>query len=384
MVSEAVPASTPPRRGGLPWHEGQVQVLRALHFAGRASRRELATRSGLSPQSLTRITQELLAAGHVEELERRRTGGMGQPAIELRIAPGRILSVGLVLEYDRITCVLSDLVEGVVRREQARGDFRTAEKTVRTAERLVSLALEGVPDAATLLGLGVSQSGFFFDPAAQRIVALGDVEGWAGMDLGARLSERFGLEVFIENDGRAAATGHMVHGVGTRFDDFFVVLMTYGIGGGGVADRRLIRGWSGNAGEMPRGEGMKASVSSLAEQMDLSYADEGFEQSAEKALDEDDPRLVEWLTVSAAKLEKVLVGICAVLDPQAVILAGRLPFRIREALAERIRLPGRSIGSISAPAPSIVVDPAADCLETGASALPIARVFTEARRTAGA
>jgi predicted NBD/HSP70 family sugar kinase len=379
MYSKPEP-TPPPRRRPLPWHEGQVQVLRALHFAGRASRRELADRSGLSPQSLTRIAQELLSLGHIEEVSRRRTGGMGQPAIELRISPGRVLALGLVLEHDRVTCVLSDLTEGVIRREQARGDFRTAEKTVAMAERLLTRVLEGVDKAATLLGLGVSQSGFFFDPAAQRVVALNDVEGWTRMDLGARLAESFGLDVFIENDGRAAAIGHLVHGVGTQFDDFFVVLMTYRIGGGGVVNRRIIRGWSGNAGEMPRDEGMRASVSSLSEHLGLAHIDDNLEAAVQQAMTDEDPRLTEWLTVSAAKLQKQLLSICSVLDPEAVIFSGRLPLKLREALAERIRLPGHSLGTVSTPGPQIVVDPAVDCLEIGAAALPIARVFTEARR----
>ena len=380
MSSDAGSAPFTPRYRPLPWHDGQLQVLRALHFARRASRRELATDSGLSPQSLTRIAQELLSTGFIEELERRRTGGMGQPAIELRITPGRILSLGLVLEHDRITCVLSDLADGVLRRVQVSGDFVSAEVTACTAEKLITDVMGALPKDGILLGLGVSQSGFFFAPATQRIVALGDIEGWVGMDLGARLSERFHIDVYIENDGRAAATGHLVHGIGTQFENYFVVLMTRGIGGGGVVDRRLIRGRSGNAGEMPmlvpRRGGIRPSIESLADHLGLSYTDASFEAAVETALAQDDSLLTEWLTVSAAKLENALGDVCAVLDPEAVIFSGRMPFAIRTALADRIRLSGPSVGGISAPAPLIVVDPAADCLEIGAAALPVARVFS--------
>jgi predicted NBD/HSP70 family sugar kinase len=376
MTPAAGSAVSAPRQRPLPWHDGQIQVLRALHFARRASRRELATQTGLSPGSLTRITQELLAMGFIEELERRRNGGIGQPAIELGILPGRILSLGLVLEDDRITCVLSDLADGVLNRAQAVGRFVTAEETAATAETLIEEVLAMAPTDGALLGLGVSQSGFFFDPAKQRIVALGDVEGWAAMDLGRRFSERFQLDVYIENDGRAAATGHLVHGVGTQFENYFVVLMTHGVGGGGVVDGRLVRGHAGNAGEMPRGKGMRASLRSLAEHLGVPHGDPDFERVVEQALRREDPLMVEWLTVSAAKLENVLVSVCNLLDPEAIIFSGRLPYSVRAALAERIQLSGKSIGDITAPGPSIVVDPAADCLEIGAAALPIAKVFS--------
>ena len=138
----------------------------------------------------------------------------------------------------------------------------------------------------------------------------------------------------------------------------------------------------GNAGEMPRGEGMRASIGSLAEHLGVSYLDEEFGVTVEAALARQDPLLVEWLTVSAAKLEKVLVGVCALLDPEAVIFSGRMPEPIRAALASRIQLAGRAAGGIAAPAPSIVVDPATDCLETGAAALPIAGIFSEVSRAA--
>jgi predicted NBD/HSP70 family sugar kinase len=383
MSSEAIPTAITPQPGALPWHDGQIQVLRALHFARVASRSELSNDSGLSPQSLTRISQELLTSGYIEEVKRRRTGGMGQPAIELRITPGRILTIGLVLEQDRLTCILSDLSDGILHRAQVVGNFLTAEKTVTAAEKLLAGVLAKAPEKGTLLGLGVSQSGFFFDPAHQRIVALGDPEGWTRMDIGARLQARFGLNVFVENDGRAAAAGHLIHGVGTQFDNYYLVWMTHGIGGGGVTDRKLIRGWSGNAGEMPRGEGMRANVASLADQLDISFTDEDFDRVVEQALSSADPLMIEWLTISAAKLEKVLAGICGVLDPEAVIFSGRMPFAVRQALADRISLPQRSAGEIFAPTATIVVDPSDDCLEVGAAALPIARVFSGPSRRTG-
>ncbi|WP_174285344.1 ROK family transcriptional regulator [Sphingomonas bacterium] len=384
MSSDVVTASEKSIHCLLPWHDGQIQVLRALHFAQRASRRELSNLTGLSPQSLSRIAQELVTTGYIEELERRRTGGMGQPAIELRITPGRILTIGVVIEHDQIICVLSDLAEGVVQRSVVSGNFQSAEKSAQAAESLIANMIEDLPKDSTLLGIGVSQSGFFFEPAKQRIIGVGDIEGWLKLDLGARLTERFGLEVFIENDGRAAATGHLVHGIGTQFENYFVVLMTRGVGGGGVVNGRLVRGRSGNAGEMPmlvpRRNGIRPSVESLADHMGLNYDDPDFARTVEQALAHDDPLLTEWLTVCAAKLENVLASICAVLDPEAFIFSGRMPFAIRTALGDRIRLSGPSIAGISGPSPSVVIDPAADCLEIGAAALPIARVFSGVSR----
>lgn len=360
------------------WHSGHVAVLRALNAAKFASRAEIAQATGLSPQSMTRIGQELIASGHVSQLARRHTGGMGQPAIELGIVPGRIVSLGLVLEHDRITCVISDLVEGVTKRIEKHGDFLRAEPSGEASEALVAETLRHVPQDAVLLGLGVSQSGFFYDPAVQRVVRRGDVEGWMQLDLDTRITERFGIEVIVENDGRAAAAGHLVHGVGAQFDNFFVFIMTRGLGGGAIVGRKLLRGRMGNAGEIawlfPHTPHVRPSTESLVMCLGLSSDDE-LEAAATRALADGNGALAAWLTDNVAMIEQALLPVCAMIDPEAIVFAGRMPIAIRKALADRVQLSGRTFSGVSAPLPQIIVDPAADCLEIGAASLPVARLF---------
>ncbi|WP_374130320.1 ROK family transcriptional regulator [Sphingomonas sp. 28-62-20] len=365
------------------WHSGHIAVLRALNAAKRASRAEIAQATGLSPQSMTRICQELIAADHVFEFARRHTGGMGQPAIELGIVPGRILSLGLVLEHDRITCVISDLVEGVIRRVEKRGDFLRADPSAQVSETLIAETLLHVPDKSVLLGLGVSQSGFFYDPALQRVVRRGDLEGWMQLDLDVRITERFGIDVVVENDGRAAAAGHLVHGAGAQFDNFFVFVMTHGLGGGAIVGRKLLRGRMGNAGEIaflfPHTPHVRPSTESLAMCMGLSSDDE-LEVAATRAIEDGDANVEAWLKENVALIERALLAVCAMIDPEAIVLAGRMPIAVRKALAGRVQLSGVSFGGVTAPPPQLIVDPAADCLEIGAASLPVARLFDDASR----
>ncbi len=368
--------------GAVPWHAGQIKVVRTLHLAGKATRAELAGTTGLSPQSLTRITQELIASGYIQELKRRHTGGMGQPAIELSLASGRFLSLGLVLEHDRITCVISDLASGVVDRLVREGDFLSAKTSTEVSEELVAIAMARIPEEATLLGLGISQSGFFFDLPTERMVSKSDIEGWMKIDLAEHMRRRFDMDVVIENDGCAAAAGHLVHGVGTRFKSFFLVLMTRGLGGGAVNDRQLVRGRAGNAGEiatlLPSSTlgvtrpNLDSMMNYLGKAWDVPVTPEAIEA----ALSRQDPALEYWLNETARVLSDALIYISAILDPEAIILAGRMPLSIRTALAERLQLRGVTFTGISAPPPLVVVDPDTDCLELGAAALPVTRFFT--------
>lgn len=365
----------------LPWHAGQIKVLRALHLAGKATRAELAASVGLSAQSLTRITQELIAGGYVQEVKRRHTGGMGQPAIELSLTPGRFLALGLVLEHDRITCVISDLVTGIVDRLQRVGEFATAKLSLEVSEELVAGALGRLPSDGTLLGLGISQSGFFFASPTERMISKNDIEGWMQLDMAEHMRTRFGIEVVIENDGCAAAAGHLVHGVGTRFNSFFLVLMTRGLGGGAVINRQLLRGRSGNAGEIAtllpsQTLGVtRPNLDSLHNYLAKTWNREVSIEEIEEALARKDPALEYWLNEVARILSDGLIYITAILDPEAIILAGRMPISIRTALADRLQLRGVTFVGVSAPPPTVVVDPDTDCLELGAAALPVTRFF---------
>ncbi|MDE2159879.1 MAG: ROK family protein, partial [Burkholderiales bacterium] len=238
-----------------------------------------------------------------------------------------------------------------------------------------------LPDQAVNLGIGVSQSGFFFDVKNQRIVSRGDTEGWQAAHLSARLGESFGLPVWIENDGRAAAAGAMMHGLGVGHDDFFVVLLTRGVGGGAVVGRTLVRGHAGNAGEV--------AMLMPADPRAIRPTTDSFEQhwrsnmgrrrptskAVQDALQAEEPWLRAWLDESARLLSLGLTAICALLDPELIILAGRLPAALREALKARIRTPVASIAGIAAPPARILVDPDNECLEIGASAIPIAKVL---------
>ena len=73
----------------------------------------------------------------------------------------------------------------------------------------------------------------------------------SGADLGAQLSAALGnSSVFCENDANCAALAEHEWGAGRGIDDFVMVTLGTGIGGGVFADGHLVRGRSGFAGEI--------------------------------------------------------------------------------------------------------------------------------------
>jgi len=73
----------------------------------------------------------------------------------------------------------------------------------------------------------------------------------SGADLGALLSAELGnSSVYAENDANCAALAEHEWGAARGIGDFVMVTLGTGIGGGVVADGRLVRGRSGFAGEI--------------------------------------------------------------------------------------------------------------------------------------
>jgi glucokinase len=89
------------------------------------------------------------------------------------------------------------------------------------------------------------------DFARQRVYQSTHVGGWGGFDLPGWLRERLdGAPVAMDNDANAGALGEACHGAGLGFDPLFHVTLSTGIGGGIVADGRLLRGADSYAGEL--------------------------------------------------------------------------------------------------------------------------------------
>ncbi|MFG3488977.1 ROK family protein [Streptomyces sp. NPDC047972] len=92
-------------------------VLDLLRTAGEAgiSRLELAERTGLTPQAVSKITARLRSEGLATEAGHRASTG-GKPRTVLRLVPTAGYAVGVHLDRDELTTLLTDLAGTVVAR----------------------------------------------------------------------------------------------------------------------------------------------------------------------------------------------------------------------------------------------------------------------------
>ncbi|WP_246210107.1 ROK family protein [Nocardioides piscis] len=118
---------------------------------------------------------------------------------------------------------------------------------VAQVEEAVSEAVHAAAAGAEILGVGLAAAGFV-DAARERVVFAPHLP-WQGDGVRARLSERWGVPVVLDNDANCAALAEWTYGAARAAGSAIVVTMGTGIGGAILLGGRLVRGANGMAGE---------------------------------------------------------------------------------------------------------------------------------------
>ncbi|WP_189945866.1 ROK family transcriptional regulator [Streptomyces roseolus] len=279
-------------------------VLDLLRTAGEEgiSRLELAARTGLTPQAVSKITARLRADGLAAEAGRRASTG-GKPRTVLRLVPGAAHAIGVHLDRDEVTVALTDLTGTplAVRRHAVTlsdGPPRVLETLVRAVRALLAEPAPppvprtasprppvpspavapprpsgpvgaygpvaapgpvgapepveapgpvGTPVGLRLLGVGVAMPG----PLEHRGGVAGRVTGapgWDGFPVREALEARLGVPVVLDKDTNAAALDLAVRPGAPR--SFAYVHLGTGLGAGLVVGGLPLRGERTGAGEL--------------------------------------------------------------------------------------------------------------------------------------
>ncbi|MEU7717100.1 ROK family transcriptional regulator [Streptomyces tibetensis] len=232
-------------------------LLDLLRTAGGEgiSRLELAERTGLTPQAVSKITARLREDGLAAEAGRRASTG-GKPRTVLRLVPEAGHAVGVHLDRDEVRVVRVDLRGTVVGQRRAALDLGAGSEAVLAAVRdAVAGVLPAGSDEASpegpavldpsLLGVGVALPG----PLDHGRGVLHRVTGfpeWDGFPLRAALAERLGVPVVVDKDTNAAALGLAAGG---ERGSFAYLHLGTGLGAGLVIGGNVHRGARTGAGE---------------------------------------------------------------------------------------------------------------------------------------
>ena len=319
-----------------PPSSSERRVLGTMVRGGVLGQPALVKATGLAQQSISRIVKGLLTVGALSEGERVLSGRRGQPGIEIRVVPEFAYTFGLSMMTDAISVALMDFSGGVV--DEAHRDMAAMTRTA-VLDQLEAIVEELVNkhavDETRILGIGVSISGRHIGPGAIYNTPTA-LDEWALTDIDRLFEERFDMPVWVENDGNAAAVGESLVGVGRTYGNFAYIFVDTMLGGGVIINHELMRGCNGNGGEigllLPKNIYPHPSLESLR----MTLGEYGVEfagvSSMIKAFNDTWPGIDEWIIKTRGSFSLLASALAAILDPEAIVLGGRLP----PALGRRI------------------------------------------------
>jgi predicted NBD/HSP70 family sugar kinase len=360
--------------------DSEMAILSHILRNKGAAQPDIVTATELSQQTVSRLVNGLLARGAVQLGGKIPNGKRGQPRLKLEIAPGYAYSLGVALMTDAMSVLLMDFAGQVVDYHYVDMPKMSREAVFAQLDETVQGFLKRHPRAKDrLLGVGVGISGYSLDGRA-RYNPPTALDDWAMVDIDRLFTEALGLPAWVENDGNAAAIGESLLGVGRIYANFVYVFIAAGIGGGVISNRQLLRGIHGNGGEigliLPRNMFELPTLETLL----ASIREQGIAVSSISEMlarfDVNWPGIDAWIERARDPLSLIASSIAALLDPEAIVLGGRLPAELSQKIIPMIELYDDARREEPRPLPKLLLsETKVDACAIGAAMLPLEKQF---------
>jgi len=329
-------------------------VLETIRLYAPIARTDIANRTALSPQAISKIVSHLIEDEFLVEVGKQQEGP-GPPSIELDINARRSFAVGIDVGRDHLTVVLANLKGEVAESVHAEVEFPAPDESLDWMSNAVDevVAAANVP-RKRLRGVGIGFPGPLGTvdrvDGPVRVVNPEGFPGWHNVPIADQLSDRLDLPAFLENNATAAAIGERWYGKGQHVPHFFYVFFGVGLGGGLIIDGRPYAGYSGNAGELGyaltgiQGEEAEPSATTyylpdIYERLQSEGRDVRRPSDLALVLEEDHPDVENWIDEVVSAVVPKVAAVEALFDPEVIFFGGRLPEVVTRHIVRKLAAP---------------------------------------------
>lgn len=360
-------------------------VLTVIGFNPGLSNAEIARMSGLAPQTVSAILNDIERAGLIERGPVLR-GRRGQPAMPIFLKADGGYGIGVEIGWRHTQLVVIDLHANIV--DQHRFDYAHPDPRI-IFDRIAAL-LEAMiahwPDErrARLVDIGVAIPGTLSTGQAvlgadEAVAAL-----WRECDVAAELQSRTGLRVSVFNDGNAACWSELIALERPRPASFIYLLVSTRLGAGIIGEGRLWEGPSGNSADLgamlvptAHGPRMLSHIASLSA-LQQHLQDAGFTLDVAEVEGWDwlamEEQLASWMSNAARALAQVVFNTTRVIEAGLVVLDTILPPAITARLVQRLSQELDALPFFGGPPPRVLAGHLGQLAPAiGAAELPLYR-----------
>jgi predicted NBD/HSP70 family sugar kinase len=221
-------------------HDAQRAVLVEMIVHGPQPRVELARRLGLSRNSLSRLTRELLDLGFIEEGDSQPRATRGRPPELVNIRKDAAHFLGIKLTGDALYAVVTNLESEVV--ESSETSLHELDVT-SVLSLITTTASDMLRDVERPAAIGVCLAGDVEDLGGTQLIVGSTFLGWdAPVPLARLVAQSTGLPATVSNDVEALTAAHHWFGAGVGRESLVLVAVGAGVGAGIVVGDQLHRG----------------------------------------------------------------------------------------------------------------------------------------------
>jgi N-acetylglucosamine repressor len=222
-------------------------LLSAIWEYNPISRIDLSQSTGLAPSSVTRLLQELIELGLVQETVKGESSGGRLPMLVVpNPSAGLVISLDMSGPYARggVFDAANNLLDAIDQPFNGFGPEATKHQVFGLIHHLMDIAPH---DNRPILAIGISQPGQI--DAETGVIREASNFRLHNFPLKQLLKEEFGLPVYIEHDASVAALAEKYFGVAQGMEYFLYILISTGIGSGIISGGQIYRGETGKSGE---------------------------------------------------------------------------------------------------------------------------------------
>lgn len=328
-------------------------VLSLIRLHGELPKADIARLTGLSPQTISIITNQLTADGLLSRGTPRR-GRIGQPSVPYSLNPEGALAFGLKIGRRSVDLYLIDFTGRTLAALHRTYAYPTLSVIRQFTADGIEEVLAGLrPGLATrIAGLGIGAPYEMWTWHEEIGAPREELELWRTVDIRREVAALCPWPVYFANDITAACAAELMFGIGGEFIDYLYLFIGSFIGGGLVLNGHLFPGRTQNAaaiGSMPApfsgGTGRAPQLMNVASiyVLERKLVAEGRDasvlwQSPDDWVSDLGPALDEWIEEVAGSVAYSIVAAIAVIDVETVVIDGAFPVAVRRRIIERTRI----------------------------------------------
>lgn len=363
------------RHGSAIVSRNERQMLSAVWQDPEQTRASLTARMELTQQSVHRLLSTLHEDGMILFGPLVPPKRKGKPSPRLLLNPRFGCALGVSLDTDRVGVACMDFAGGHVTRQ-----FSIAGDSVEAVLNRIDEAFDALLAQARFrredaVGVGCAIAGYLMKNG--RYNPPEPLKHWSEVDLARRVSERFRLPCWTDNNANTAALCEAMFGLGRSYRNLVYLSFNYGFGAGIISEGDLLRGAFGNAGEIgmiftPEEAESRPALGLLLAHLRRAGHDVRSIEEIGAAIGRVPDEVAVWADRVAPQLNRVINAVTAVADPECIVFGGQIPRPLAQAFIDRAEFFARPRHGHINPLPELAISTlGGETPAVGAACLPL-------------